>query len=121
MVDLPQPGNDSQPTMARLAAYEGLLTTKEAARYLSELMGPFAPAPGTFEIYSKPFYRRDHPDSAEARHLAPAARNVAGTGRSGWTREQLRAYALARATHRLAADATSILAGPDGPQRSEET
>ena len=115
MVDLPQPGNDSQPTMTRLAAYDGLLTTKEAVRYLSELMGPFAPAPETFKIFKRPSYRRAHPDSAEARHLAPSARRVGGGHRSGWTREQLREYAEARATHRMAAHASPAQRGPSGP------
>ena len=101
--------------MTRLAAYDGLLTSEEAVRYLRELMGPFAPRAGTFETYNKPSFRRTHPNSAEAHHLVPAARNVGGGNRSGWTREQLRAYAEARATHRPAADASPAQPGPIGP------
>lgn len=80
----------------RLPAYD-LLTHEEAYRHLCELMGPFAPAASTFAIWAKPSYARRHPGSAEALHLAPTVRRVGGAHRSGWTREQLAAYAEARA------------------------
>ena len=85
--------------MPILPAYDGLLTKEEAVEYLKELMGRFAPPVATFETRVKPSWRRKHPGSPEALHLEPAALNIAGSHLSGWTREQLRAYAEARATH----------------------
>ena len=114
-VTLPQPGNARQPTMARLAAYDGLLPREEAVRYLRELMGPFAPGSASFKTYVRPSFGRRLPNSAEARYLVPTARNVGGGHRSGWTREQLRAYAEARATHRIEAPASPAQPAPSGP------
>ena len=89
--------------MPRLDEYDGLLTSAEAVQYLAELMGSFAPTAETFRQHAKPRYRLAHPESAAARFLKPAVRNVAGDQRNGWTREQLRAYAQARASRSGAA------------------